>query len=1701
MKIRKIGKKLTVLATSMLMAVSNFQITTVHAAGSKLTYGSGTGVSYQTSGPALEGSLTSDWNADTPWLYLDGEVVFCVDPSTIAVDGATGYYPWNFNQSLVDEMTLIALHGYYEHGKTAQWYMASQFMIWEARGWSVDSTNLSNYSSMKRQIQNAIDHHDDTPSFDGDEYTVQVGNSLRINDTSGVVSEFDIQSVDGVSISKSGDTLVITPSADAPDSFTLRGERYVGKSSEATIVYRPAGNTSQAVSPLNGSDPVFFDITINVEKYGSLHITKQDEDGTYVPNTSFKVSKNSDMSNPIGTYTTGANGDVTVDELLPATYYVQEVAVPNHLVLDSTIRSVQINANQTTEFNAQNQWVKGKVKLRKTDTESGKQVAGATYAIYNQRGQELERLVTTATGYVESGYLRFGQYTVKEVIAPDGYVLDNTVYPVTIATNEQRIEVTGHDVRQKGRIEMTKEDSVTGGEAQGEATLQGAVYELIARENILDPANKSVVHQKDALVATLTTNAKGQASVDGLYLGKYYLKEKTPSNGYTLDTTEYDINISYAGQTVQVTTKQQTVKERVIAQAFSIIKISSNDTGEAENLAGAEFTIKAQKDIDAYGSWEDAPVAKNAQGKTASVLVTDKQGYAVSDELPYGTYVVRETKTPSDHLTVPDFTVTVTEDSRDPQPWRIFNDQEFEAVIKMIKKDAETGKIVQLADTTFKIKNLDTNEYVGYWAWNPLPHYVDEWTTDETGTVMTGDVLKPGEYQVEEITAPNGYVLNTEPVKFTVSSNTAYETLPDGKTPVISVDFSDVSVKGKINVEKLGEVLTGALTDKMGNKHFQYEERGIAGATYEITASEDILDPSNDGSVIYKKGTVVDTVTTTDTGKATSKELPLGKYTVTEIKAPEGFVLNGKSQEVELVYKDQETSIVFDDSSFTNERQKVDLSVVKKDADTDTPLSGALFGLYAKNDIKDADGEVVAKADELVYQADSDENGKAKFEADLPLAEYYVKEIKAPIGYSSSDEIIDFDATYQGQDIATIELSSDFKNEITKVEISKKDITNDEEIEGAHLKVYPKDKPNEVFETWVSGQDGKNEDGTIKPHMIKGLEPGDYTLEETSSPYGYAIAQKVDFTVKDSGEVQSVEMKDEMVFGQLEWKKTGEIFMNTVTGQTEYGTTQSPVWEESNILGAEITIYAGEDITIGNHTYYKADEEIQTLESDWETVTSKKLPVGKYYYKETKVPHGYVEDTEKHYFEIEDNQSSELQTIESTLENNRATVDIDMTKVLEEQEVFKNPDAYKDIVFGIFAREDIYNYMGEVAIENGQLIYTSGIDENGHLTLADTFDLPNGVYYLKELSTNGQYVLNDTEYDFEIAYHGQNVSEYVVKIGDDGVIENELARGTIQVKKTDSLDSKLVLDGVKFNLSAQPDMQNIIATAVTDEDGIATFADLELGKYYIQEAEQVNGYVLNDTIYEVEVTADGDMLTIECINTPTSVEFTKVDEEGNPLKGASLQVTDINGNVFDSWTTDGTPYGIRYLVEGREYILRELEAPAGYELAEDIHFTVKDGQIVTMENKLYKRDIQVNKVDEATDKAIVSKEFEFTMYADADCTEAIKTVQGNTEDGTALFNDITYGTYYIKETKAPKGYKLSDEVVKVEVRANGDVYVNDKEIEAENDIYSFVYYNSLLPAVSTGADSNVNMLFTVSIASLGCVALILLKKKKDAKKS
>lgn len=618
------------------------------------------------------------------------------------------------------------------------------------------------------------------------------------------------------------------------------------------------------------------------------------------------------------------------------------------------------------------------------------------------------------------------------------------------------------------------------------------------------------------------------------------MKEITPPIGYLIDEGEYDLECSYEGDLVKTVERSTESSEQVMKQPFQVIKAANNGKTDADLLKGAGFTayLKSSLKTNPDGSYDFAsakPVVLTADGKTE--MFTDAKGYACSIPLPYGTYLVKETTTPHNYKPVDDFLVTISENHPDePQIWRILLDDEFKAKLKIVKKDDETKRPVLVAGTEFKIYDLDHKKYVEQVTTYPTTVTHKSYFTDSQGYLILPNNLSIGHYRIEEVTAPDGYTLNQNYVEIAVDSNTAYQMDSVSGDVVIEVDYENHPVKGKLTVYKKGEMLAGF------NKDFIYEEQFLKDAVFEVYAAEDIYSPDYqkdaDGNriVVYAKDTLVTTITTGEDGMAVAENLPLGAYRVVEKTAPDGFVLNPEAAEVVFVYEGQDTPVVEQEVTVGNERQKVAVTVEKQDAENGAVVAGAVFGIYNKEDIT-ADGKVIVAADTLLQEMTSDEKGQAGCTLDLPLGSYYVKELKAPAGYVSSNEVLNFDASYQGQDVETVVLKAVKKNQPTTVEITKSDITTGTELDGASLKVL--DKDGNVVDEWTSVKDA--------PHVIKRLVVGEtYTLREEFAPYGYLKATDITFTVEDNGDVQKVEMKDEVPTGLLIINKKGE-FLDKVT--------------------------------------------------------------------------------------------------------------------------------------------------------------------------------------------------------------------------------------------------------------------------------------------------------------------------------------------------------------------------------------------------------------------------------------------------------------------------------------------------------------------------------------------------------------------------
>lgn len=595
-------------------------------------------------------------------------------------------------------------------------------------------------------------------------------------------------------------------------------------------------------------------------------------------------------------------------------------------------------------------------------------------------------------------------YSATEVTARNGYYLNpgNTTVGQS-AAGDASLNLSLANVRTTGSITITKEDSETGAIAQGDATLSGAVYGLYARSNIVHPdGHTGILYTAGSLVATFPpTDANRQARLDNLYLGNYYVKEITPSTGYLLDTKEYDVAVTYEGQDVPNVVRTSTVTEDVIKGNIRLVKhLQEKDPSAASRPqvpeVGAEFDI----------------ILKSS-GVTYAHIVTDADGFAQANMLPYGNYIVRQTKGKEGYSFITDFEVFIRAHERTYS--YILENLDYTSQLQVLKKDAETGELVKVAGAKFEIYN-EAGKKIVQTVLYPTKYDISVFETDESGMLELPQWLGSGNYTLKEVQAPEGYILNPDPIPFKVFRE--YEEKDKWGDSVIRVVCEDVSVKGIIDVTKVAPVLTAYEDGK-----FIYTEERVRDVRFQIIAAEDIYradrqtDAEGNLITLYKKGDIVETLVTDPLGEASSMELPLGKYKVKEIYVPGGIYLDQEEIEVELKYEDDRTEIVFSPADFYDQRQEIEIGAFKYDTKTNKAIPGVEITIYANRDILDYYGNVLVKKGDAIRSIVTDNDGKADFGKDLPLnayaAEgddpdveepmYYMKETKFPVGYLPED--------------------------------------------------------------------------------------------------------------------------------------------------------------------------------------------------------------------------------------------------------------------------------------------------------------------------------------------------------------------------------------------------------------------------------------------------------------------------------------------------------------------------------------------------------------------------------------------------------------------------------------------------------------------------------------------------------------------------
>lgn len=1170
-----------------------------------------------------------------------------------------------------------------------------------------------------------------------------------------------------------------------------------------------------------------------------------------------------------------------------------------------------------------------------SDGNSCYSLAGAEISIYSDADctDLLDTLTTGEDGYTDyySTTFREGDSVTlyfKETKAPKGFLIDDEVRSITLDSEDSYTE-TITDMPGNDPISLVLSKRTADGHGSGNTRLEGAEYTVKYYDTIsdTDPAQSGSTAK---YTWVFKTDENGRIRLrpdylldgsDGLitdFIGSYTLpvgtvtiQETKAPEGYLLNDTVYVAKTDIVNGTVRTTnlpTDDNAAQETPYEGTISIQKFLGGGSTVKTSEPDAEFEIY----LTSAGSYDAAPE------ESRQTITTDANGYAITKRLPYGTYTVHQTKGNNKYYFVDDMEITISENNANYH--KILEDSPIEFYIKMVKKDAYTGNTVNVAGTTFELYDDNGSKISFNIMTSSGMQTIDSFTTDENGCVYTTEKLLKGNYTLVETKAPDGYVLDSTPVQFTVSEDTY---TADGGAEFILVEKSDKAVTGQLTVTKVGEVLDeykGGLYVNPDEKGFTYREGSLSGAKFEVYAAEDIYTADNQKDTAgnrnkhYSKGELVTTLVTGTDGKATATNLPLGKYKVVEVEAPDGFVLNPDEQVVTLVYVDDKTPVVNEALTFSNDRQKVELSVSKLDSETRKPVAGTEFGLYAAKDIVNADGKVIVSKDTLLEKSVSDSNGLIQFVKDYPLGSYYAKEIKAPAGYASNDEVIDFTAAYQGQNVKSVKLSAEFLNSPTHFEFTKTDITNGSELTGATLTVL--DKNGNVVDTWTSD--------AREAHVIKRLVVGEtYTLREEYAPYGYLKATDIQFTVKDTGEVQHVNMKDEVARGSIVVTKDGEI-VSDATIRKEYWNNFVFNFLKRNLSGVTFDVYAKEDILSVdglNTVYYKAGDKISTIVTDEQGIARiDNLPCGKYYLIETKTIDGFILDNTPIEADISYiDQNTNVVYAGMNVTNERQKVQISVIKTDSETK-----KVLEGAVFGLFTKKDIVNADGKVIVNADTQIEKAVTGKDGKVTF--TSDLPLGQYYVKELEAPAGYVKSDKVIDVDATYKGDNVK----------VIELEAAFENIPIKvefsKTDITGEK-ELPGAK--LSVIDSEGKIVESWISEAGKSHVIERLPVGKYTLREESAPYGYkVAVDVTFEITETSEIQKVIMKDEQAVGRIIINKTDSvTGSPIEGVVFEIRDKDGKVLDTLTTDKNGYAESKLLPICTY-----NKDGSYK--EDIHYTV-----------------------------------------------------------------------------------------------------------------------------------------------------------------
>ena len=1176
----------------------------------------------------------------------DGNICYCIEPG-IAQDTGEVFTSWdenfwdNFPEELNSTITgdeiktligRILQYGYTgpvslswrsqnSGGDTLAHAVATQLLIWETivgeRDSSFGKVDPGKYDSVLDSVTTKHPLYDRIHSYyDSIEANVQKHSKLptsfakstkkaqeiemdwsgseyvaELTDKNGVLKNYSFTAhVTGIEFTVDGNTLRITAKEAPTETVTItaskKNSQRMGVITWTDGEYGPDSTSQDTVTYAQSvSDPVKGYLKLTVS-FGGTKIIKTSEDGI-VEGISFNISGEGINQ----TVTTGKNGEIQIDNLAPGIYTITEQTYDQYTPQDTQRVTVVSGQVATVTFN--NTLKRGSLAVTK-NAEDGLN-EGITFHLYGTSLSGLavdEYAVTDSNGIAYFDNVLIGSgYTLEEVDTSEKYVIPDS-QTASIEWNTVTNK-SFSNILKKWNVTVTKSDASTG-TAQGDASLAGAQYG---------------VYKGDQLIDTYTTDANGQFTTGYYVCGNdWTIREIAPSEGYLLDNTSYPVGADAKKYTVELNSTTLGVLETIKKGSISIIKHSDNGDTQIETPeAGAVFCVY----LKSAGSYDAAKESER------DYLTCDENGFAQTKELPYGIYTVHQISGWDGCELMADFDVFISENG---EVYRfIINNAAFESFLKVIKVDAETGKIIPYAGAAFQIYTPDGTLVKQTFTY-PEVTEIDTFYTNENGFLITPESLEYGTgYALVEVQAPYGYVINTDPVYFDVTQDDSTE---DSGITVVEVTKANTAQKGTITVYKTGEVFSSVVVAE-GVYQPVYAEKGLSGAVYEITAAEDIF--TMDGTLRYTAGEVVDTITTDSTGYATSKALYLGKFHVSEITAPEGMIINSEPHTIELVYAGQEIEITETSASFTNLRQKVSVALSKIMEQNDIfqigmngEISAVTFGLYAAEELVAADGTIIP-ADGLLEIVSMGNDGTAACQTDLPFGSYYLKELTTNEHYIVSDEKYPFTFTYEGPTCEMVEIvvndGSPIENEMIYGEVHGLKINEDNEgLSGAVIGLFHSDETVFTADTAILSTITV-EHGYFRFTQIPF---GNWIIREIEAPEGYVLSDVLyPVTITKDGTTLEVQITNTRIRGNVRLTKVDKDY------------------PENKLAGAVFDLYAD---TNSNGEFDSEDELLGQLEELTDGIYQMNdLLFGGYFVKESVAPDGFYLNDTAYYFQISEN--------------------------------------------------------------------------------------------------------------------------------------------------------------------------------------------------------------------------------------------------------------------------------------------------------------------------------------------------------------------------------------------------------------------------------------------------------------------------------